>query len=254
MQRKKRRGNANARPSPRVLTPFLLLLTRTHRASRCPAWTCTPSGRTGTASLVRKREREREGEKREETPARSRTTPAPLSLPSHLTSPVSLSRPVLSNDHKALTKRIDAVLQDLHAAAQEEGGGGGGMGPVVAAAAPPPPRRAPPTAPAPGGAAASAAATTVAAAPAAPVGFAVVDEVSPGSPAEAAGLRLGDRVLSVGGECALAAVPAAVGAAAEAGAVLPVSLLRAGAVVEVALAPRAGWGGRGVLGCRLRPV
>ncbi len=170
---------------------------------------------------------------------------------SHSTLTIS-SQKVLSNDHKALTKRIDAVIQDLHAAAQATGDAGVGGGPTpMATSAPPPPPRPRPAAPQPRAAPPGAAMTT---ATAAHVGFAVVDEVSPGSPAESAGLRLGDRVLSVGAEVELAGVPPAVAAAAAAGSVLPVSILRAGAVMQISLSPRADWGGRGVLGCRLRPV
>jgi 26S proteasome regulatory subunit N4 len=162
---------------------------------------------------------------------------------------------VLSNDHKALTKRIDAVLQDLHAAAKAAGvsggGGGGGGGPAAAVAVPSTTASAHRPRPAPVPATAAVLAATSAGGA---MGFAVVDEVADGSPAAAAGLALGDRVLRLGDATALAAVPAAVADAAEGGGRLAVSVLRAGAVVDLELAPRHGWGGRGVLGCHLRPV
>jgi len=151
----------------------------------------------------------------------------------------------LRTDHAAILDRVQAALEALHAAAREAGdvrtgapAAGGTAGPARAA----------PPGPSPGGLAA----------------FAVVDEVSEGSPAAEAGLRLGDRVCAVGGADrrafsdageALRAAGTAV-AGAEGGEVAFV-VLRAGAggagteAVTVTVTPRAGWGGRGLLGCHL---
>ena len=91
--------------------------------------------------------------------------------------------------------------------------------------------------------------------------FAVIDEVSPSSPAAAAGLLVGDAVLSLGGvraaeghaggAAALAALGPAV--ASSEGRPLEVVVLRRGERVALSLTPRR-WEGRGLLGCHLRPL
>ena len=82
--------------------------------------------------------------------------------------------------------------------------------------------------------------------------FAVVDEVSAGSPAHLAGLCVGDELLSLGTAAALADAPAVVSAAAAASSTVAVVVRRSGSVLTLQLAPRQ-WSGRGVLGCHLRP-
>ena len=82
--------------------------------------------------------------------------------------------------------------------------------------------------------------------------FAVIDEVSAGSPAHSAGLCIGDGVLSLGTATALADAPAVVSAAAAASSTVAVVVRRSGSVMTLQLAPRQ-WSGRGVLGCHLRP-
>lgn len=155
------------------------------------------------------------------------------------------------NDHKALDARAAALLEKLHALARGAPGGPA-AGAATARAAAAAPRPAPAAAPA------------APAAPPAPRPFAVVDDVTPGSPAEAGGLAPGDRVLSFGAAfvgargaatpaAALATLPAAAAAAAAEGATLVVTVLRDGRTRALAVAPRA-WGGRGVLGCHLAPV
>jgi len=83
-----------------------------------------------------------------------------------------------------------------------------------------------------------------------------VDEVSPASPAAAAGVLVGDSLLQLGRvtctgdtQAALAALGPAV-AAAE-GSSVELSVLRRGEEVRLGLTPQR-WAGRGLLGCHLR--
>mmetsp|Transcript_47634 Transcript_47634/g.126316 ORF Transcript_47634/g.126316 Transcript_47634/m.126316 type:complete len:203 (-) Transcript_47634:60-668(-) len=90
--------------------------------------------------------------------------------------------------------------------------------------------------------------------------FAVADEVFEGSPAAAAGVEVGDRVLALGrldldairreGFAALAGE-----VAAHEGRGMRLLVIRGGEACprELTLTPRA-WPGRGLLGCHLRPV
>ncbi|GAC72063.1 26S proteasome regulatory complex, subunit PSMD9 [Moesziomyces antarcticus T-34] len=89
--------------------------------------------------------------------------------------------------------------------------------------------------------------------------FARVNSVADSSPAQAAGLREGDRVVKFGS--VTAQHPQGLAALAAQGVVVdgtPIQLLvsRGGssAPVEITLVPRAGWGGRGLLGCHLVPI
>ncbi|EFJ47083.1 hypothetical protein VOLCADRAFT_61851 [Volvox carteri f. nagariensis] len=91
-----------------------------------------------------------------------------------------------------------------------------------------------------------------------PVPFALVDEVSGGSPAEAAGLQVGAPsccvqvgAASSAGQSLLQAV-AAVLAASE-GRPVAARVLRQGAPLELSLTPLR-WSGRGLLGCHLQPL
>lgn len=90
--------------------------------------------------------------------------------------------------------------------------------------------------------------------PTAAVAFAVIDDISPTSPATAAGLRLGDKLLSFGranhanhnnlrvvAEEAQRQVP------------LKVVVERGGQIVELQLLPQP-WSGRGLIGCHILPL
>jgi 26S proteasome non-ATPase regulatory subunit 9 len=135
-----------------------------------------------------------------------------------------------------------------------------------------PPAAPPPTAPA-AAAAAAASGSSADSSPAtsAPTSaFAVIDEVSANSPAESAGLQVGDMLLALAGvHASLSAASSAGGngaaaAAAAMGALGPavssaegrpvgVTVLRRGERVTLQLTPRR-WEGRGLLGCHLRPL
>ncbi|CDR98744.1 related to 26S proteasome non-ATPase regulatory subunit 9 [Sporisorium scitamineum] len=87
--------------------------------------------------------------------------------------------------------------------------------------------------------------------------FARVNSVAEGSPAQAAGLVQGDQVVKFGsvtsdspkGLAALAAPGIVVD-----GESIQLVVTRQGAAVNLTLTPRAGWGGRGLLGCHLLPL
>lgn len=162
------------------------------------------------------------------------------------------------NDHKDLTNRVEEAVKRLLEESSRA---------AAARGAPPPPARP---------AAASAAAAPLFLNRLLP--FARVDDVSPLSPAEEAGMAKGDRVVSFGAVSVSSAssagrappsapvpltqLPAEVAAALASGAGIDVVVLRAGgsgeeeAVREVTLrlTPREGWGGRGALGCHLKPL
>ncbi|GIL80768.1 hypothetical protein Vretimale_9128 [Volvox reticuliferus] len=95
--------------------------------------------------------------------------------------------------------------------------------------------------------------------------FALVDEVSGGSPAEAAGLQVGDLLCSFG-DVSAAASSASSGPAtgsllqqiaavlgASEGRPVTAQVLRQGTALKISLTP-ARWSGRGLLGCHLRPL
>ncbi|GAA5912451.1 hypothetical protein JCM5296_004398 [Sporobolomyces johnsonii] len=86
--------------------------------------------------------------------------------------------------------------------------------------------------------------------------FAKVDAVAPGSPADAAGLKRDDLLLTLStinssNHDSLRAVAALIGRSE--GVELPLAVLRGGQKVTLKLTPRAGWGGRGLLGCHIVP-
>jgi 26S proteasome non-ATPase regulatory subunit 9 len=86
--------------------------------------------------------------------------------------------------------------------------------------------------------------------------FAVVDEMTAGSPAANAGLQLWDQLCSFAGvtqqtPSTLQAVAAAL--QAHEGQAVEAVVLRQGALLSLQLTPRQ-WGGRGLLGCHLRPL
>lgn len=154
-----------------------------------------------------------------------------------------------SNDHKALTRQMEQLLHQLHALSNQPGSGASSAAAADAGepARPPAPAAAAP----PQG---SAAATQHPAAALPP--FAVVDELSQGSPAAAAGLQLWDQMLSFAGVTkqtpdTLQAVAAAL--QANQGRPVETVVLRQGAPAVLQLTPQP-WGGRGLLGCHLRPL
>mmetsp|Transcript_24381 Transcript_24381/g.33588 ORF Transcript_24381/g.33588 Transcript_24381/m.33588 type:complete len:227 (+) Transcript_24381:82-762(+) len=86
--------------------------------------------------------------------------------------------------------------------------------------------------------------------------FALVDEVSTGSPAEEAGVTVGDQVIdfggvrhSKGGELARASAELS----AKEGEPIPVTLQRQGENIHLFITPKR-WTGRGLLGCHMRPL
>ena len=81
--------------------------------------------------------------------------------------------------------------------------------------------------------------------------FARVESVAAGSPADEAGLKVGDKVLSFGGETTTLANLAVIVRDNE-NISVPVLVVRSGAQVELALIPKV-WSGRGLLGCYLVP-
>ena len=157
---------------------------------------------------------------------------------------------VLSNDHKALTSQMEQLLHQLHAQSRDAGRPAAQSLVSTAAAEPEP------------AVAAAAAASSQppstngpARLPAQP--FAVVDEVSTGSPASSAGIQLGDQLCAFGSATASSRPSPLQAVAAElqtnVGRPVQATFLRAGAPVELTLTPQP-WGGRGLLGCHLRPL
>ncbi|KAK9830275.1 hypothetical protein WJX72_010756 [[Myrmecia] bisecta] len=169
---------------------------------------------------------------------------------------------VLSNDHKALTAQIDQLLQQLHAQNRPEASPSTHKKPRTDAQ---PVRSDPGAAQASGAAAAASAAATGSLNGARPASgtaassrpYAVVDEVSPDSPASTAGIRLGDQLVSFGdvswrdGQSELKAVAAELQASENQA--VPAAFLRQGHLVTLSLTPQR-WAGRGLLGCHLRPL
>jgi len=152
---------------------------------------------------------------------------------------------VLRNDHAAVTDQIQRAMTDLHASAGALRGaasaparpaesadravGSSRDDPSGASAAPPPNAKP----------------------------FAIIDEVTDGSPAHEAGLVVGDQVIFFAGVDARTGsgdpLPR-VAAALAANENRPVSalVLRRGAKTEVSVTPKR-WAGRGLLGCHMRP-
>lgn len=155
----------------------------------------------------------------------------------------------LTNDHKALSRQLEALLHQLHSLSNEaRAGGGGGTSPQARPDSHP--------AVAAAGLSAAGGGPATSSAGAVPPPFAVVDELTPGSPAAEAGLQLGDQLCRFGGVTrqtpgALAAMAAALQASE--GRAVETVVLRHGAPLVLALTPRR-WDGRGLLGCHLRPL
>ncbi|PNW84257.1 hypothetical protein CHLRE_04g226950v5 [Chlamydomonas reinhardtii] len=224
----------------------------------------------------------------------------------------------LTNDHRDVSDRLAALLADLHAAMREQAAAAqpsqAAPQPAAAAGAPATTSSAPmdvdggataatssggeaalatgaagPAGTAAVAAAAAAAAPLPAAAPSGPalVPFALVDEVSEGSPAASAGLQVGDLLCSFGDVSGAGAREASPGAppseqqqqqpqqqqqqvlqlastaallqrvagvlGASEGQAVAATVLRQGAPVVVSLTPQR-WSGRGLLGCHLKPL
>lgn len=151
----------------------------------------------------------------------------------------------LRNDHVALTAEVERAIADLHASAPSSSGRHADAS-APAASAPAAPSRPPVVAAPPPGSSPG-------------IPFAIIDDVTPGSPAHDAGLAVGDRVVAFGGVTAernpssdpLPAVAARLAACENVP--VPALVIRRGARVEVQVTPRR-WGGRGLLGCHMRPV
>lgn len=85
--------------------------------------------------------------------------------------------------------------------------------------------------------------------------FARVNSVAENSPAQTAGLSPGDEIVKFGSitvEKGLTAL-AAPGVVVD-GTSIQIQVRRSGDVISLTLTPRAGWGGRGLLGCHLLPL
>lgn len=151
----------------------------------------------------------------------------------------------LRNDHVALTAEVERAIADLHASAPSSSGRHADAS-APAASAPAAPSRPPVVAAPPPGSSPG-------------IPFAIIDDVTPGSPAHDSGLAVGDRVVAFGGVTAernpssdpLPAVAARLAACENVP--VPALVIRRGARVEVQVTPRR-WGGRGLLGCHMRPV
>ena len=158
---------------------------------------------------------------------------------------------MLKTDYTRVSDALERSLHALHAAARASGDGA----PSTAAPASEPkrPRLDESAVPMETSEEAQAPAATPLAA------FAVIDEVSPDSPAAAAGVAVGDLLTALGdvrcGSGGAAAALAALGpqVAASEGRALAVQVLRRGELVALSLTPRR-WAGRGLLGCHLRPL
>lgn len=138
---------------------------------------------------------------------------------------------VLSNDHKIVLKTMEELLSRFHSQAKDQGNG------------------------------ATASVTTqleVQSLNTATRPFAIIDEVASNSPADQAGLRVHDKIISIG---SITAEPSISGAFSAVGgliqerkdSVVDVEIVRDGVLLRLALTPRQ-WEGRGLLGCHLVPV
>ena len=81
--------------------------------------------------------------------------------------------------------------------------------------------------------------------------FALVTDVAEGSPAAAAGLKVGDQICELGGALEVTDVARVVGEFE--GRPLRLEVLRQGAEEKLELVPQQ-WSGAGLLGCQLRPL
>lgn len=156
----------------------------------------------------------------------------------------------LTNDHKALTRQMEVLLHQLHALSSLPGAAAPQPAAAVAARPPPPVASGQHMANGSGSPIAHQAGHSL------HQPFAVVDEVTSGSPAAAAGLQLGDQMCSFAGVTQqTAGTLQAVAAALQGneGRAVEALVLRHGAPLALQLTPQR-WGGRGLLGCHLRPL
>mmetsp|Transcript_12814 Transcript_12814/g.22875 ORF Transcript_12814/g.22875 Transcript_12814/m.22875 type:complete len:220 (-) Transcript_12814:163-822(-) len=151
----------------------------------------------------------------------------------------------LYNDHKAITSEMEQAMHQLHALAREAGPQVGSSSGGSSNTARPSNQPASSTGQA-------------AAAPSAlpPQPFAVVDEVSDGSPASEAGIKVGDELCAFGEvvwnteRAELQQIAAMIKGFENRE--LPTKVLRGGTVLLLVLTPKQ-WSGRGLLGCHLVP-
>ncbi|CAK3744811.1 26S proteasome non-ATPase regulatory subunit 9 [Lecanosticta acicola] len=148
----------------------------------------------------------------------------------------------LKNDHKALMSKLEDAVHEQFATGKQEG------------------------LPTNGAMSRTSMNETIASRPAAPVlepAFAKVNAVVPGSPAEQAGMRAGDRVVKFGSvDCTNHERLSKVAEVVQQNENRPIAVkvLRVASAVsasqaqDLRLTPRRNWGGRGLLGCHLVPV
>jgi 26S proteasome non-ATPase regulatory subunit 9 len=167
---------------------------------------------------------------------------------------------VLQTDHKDIMQVLETELKALHRVLKQISKFGGETALQQQPAAAPPSVPSARQQPSNGGGGdektieesdALSAAAVVSVSQVLPEPFARVESVAAGSPAEAAGLRVGDQVVSFGDETQKLANLGPIVRDNENRSV-PVNVVRSGARVELALIPRA-WSGRGLLGCYLVP-
>lgn len=144
----------------------------------------------------------------------------------------------LKNDHKAVMSELETALHTLHATSRISV-------PLL-------------TTPASEGRPSSHGSTSEPSATYSGVrAFAIVESVSSGSPAEAAGLKAGDAVLVFGSlslECeSVNSCFEKLHSLVKEGAVIPIHILRSNQRLDLQLLPRP-WAGQGLLGCRMKPT
>jgi 26S proteasome non-ATPase regulatory subunit 9 len=158
-----------------------------------------------------------------------------------------MGSPVLQTDHKDIMAQIEKLMPIAFAKPQP--GEATAPPPVVAAPEPEPAGTAVPV-------------PLVSTAPSQYTpAFALIDEVATAGPAAAAGLCVGDELISFGGLTAsdlrsngrLNLQPLALKVRDSEGSVLVVVVQRAGQYHELSLTPLA-WEGQGLLGCHLQPL
>lgn len=155
----------------------------------------------------------------------------------------------LRNDHKAIMERIEKALHEHFAASEAQEKEERSKPATITSSS------TPQTSTGQNSTAASTTTTHGTAQTQTQPAFAIVNTVTANSPAETAGLRAGDSVLSFGdanwrNHEKLARVAQIVGRSE--GRRIEVVVARDQAVLTLGLVPRRDWGGRGTLGCHLK--